>query len=151
MLFAAVILVAAIAGAAATGANDLRRDDPRCAGYSCPFAGLAPPVFNSFDVACNGTVCPRCLTGSDWQDRIASIGGFQANRQVAPVLAYNAWLSAEMTVHIARILLQEVLGFDVRVAPMFVDGSMDVLCCPSPLVVLEKWPTGRFPSEEGYF
>lgn len=129
-----------------------RTSDPRCAGYRCITRNKPYDLsFNVDPTTCNnGTYCPQCLTGPTWAQRISDLGGLSA-RTLQFSLLFNNWLSAELTDTIAKIILNEVLGYATNAVPHAIDGWMDVLCCDEMLVELEKWPSGRFPSDEGYF
>jgi class 3 adenylate cyclase len=148
---AAALLVLLLSGDLASAGTI--QTDPRCAGYTCALDKNRPfdPAFCSDPSTCsNGTECPKCLASPEWRARIETLKSF-APRDFDFYLLFNNWLSSEISDTIAKIILQEVMGLQAKAAPGPIDGSMDILCCTETVIEFEMWPSGRFPSDDGYF
>lgn len=58
-------------------------------------------------------------------------------------IAENPWTSASTNAHIARILLQEQLGYPVKLVPIDGKGQWELLAGGNIHASLEIWPSGR--------
>lgn len=127
-----------------------RTHDPRCAGYRCPLRDPQLSFATDPSICNNGTYCPPCLDSPAWRQIIDDLGVHEA-RTLPINLIFNPWLTAELVDTIAKILLNEVLGYRANAVNFHIDGDMDILCCDQMLVELEQWPSGRRVDDQGTF
>lgn len=71
-------------------------------------------------------------------------------RQPTIRLAQNAWLGSQLNATVARILLEEEIGFDVEIVAVDENAQWDLIAAGNLDASLEVWPSGHAADIERY-